>query len=158
VTAPVPAGPTDAQAELREVLNWLDELEAATGNQPWSATVPGMVHADPAGRLKGRYVASVEHAADAAAIVVAHNALPKLIAAVRAALDAQEAVRRVEALAEELEGYTQRRGRPAPGSYDYGVNLAQADAAECIRRALAGEPLTTPGDNGSGDWMGGPIG
>jgi hypothetical protein len=123
VTAPVPAGPTDAQAELREeVALWLWE----------------------------RYGSDGFAILDAADLL----ALPAL----RAALDAQEAVRRVEALAEELEGYTQRRGRPAPGSYDYGVNLAQADAAECIRRALAGEPLTTPGDNGSGDWMGGPIG
>jgi hypothetical protein len=91
VTAPVPAGPTDAQAELREeVALWLWE----------------------------RYGSDGFAILDAADLL----ALPAL----RAALDAQEAVRRVEALAEWFA-----TGRGA---------TTNAYAAIRIRRALAGEP------------------
>jgi hypothetical protein len=40
----------------------------ATSGQPWSATVPRMVHADGGFRIKSRYVASTDHDEDRAHI------------------------------------------------------------------------------------------
>jgi hypothetical protein len=46
-----------------------DEAVArATSGQPWSATVPRMVHADGGFRIKSRYVASTDHDEDRAHI------------------------------------------------------------------------------------------
>ncbi|MCU1617176.1 MAG: hypothetical protein JWO98_4716 [Frankiales bacterium] len=54
-------------------------------------------------------------------------------------------VEAVEDVAEDYEGYVADRGRPAPGSYDHGLNMAQKAAAVDLRRAL-GTPTTGGGE------------
>jgi hypothetical protein len=54
-------------------------------------------------------------------------------------------VQAVEALAEDYEGYVADRGRPAPGSFDHGLNMAQKAAALDLRRAL-GTPTAGGGE------------
>ena len=62
----------------------------------------------------------------------------RLLADAAAGRAAQEAVERVRALAGDYEGYVTDRGRPEPGSFDHGLNMAQRAAAIDIRAAIEG--------------------
>lgn len=77
----------------------------------------------------GSFVTMTEdlNPADAAAIVAAHNALPQLVAAVRAVLTEAEA----------LDRFADAVPYAATGSYDDGRKRAQANAAARIRGAVA---------------------
>ena len=70
--------------------------------------------------------------------VLALPEMRRLLADAAAGRAAQEAVERVRALAGDYEGYVTDRGRPEPGSFDHGLNMAQRAAAIDIRAAIEG--------------------
>jgi hypothetical protein len=118
------------------LLDELDRLREAATPGPWvndsheiHQGIPGFMDVPNVGQWIGETcrVDDPRSDADAALIVAAVNAVPRLTAALRGVL----------ALAEDLDGYVSQRGRPTGGSYDYGVNLAQTDAAISIRETIA---------------------
>lgn len=114
--------PEGVAARLAE----LAALHAAATPGPWGTPVaPTWIHrAEALG-----HVGTTEHAEDAALIVAAVNALPDLIAAVRAVAD----------LADELEDWRANAIRYAENGRPTSVEVAQAKTrALAYQRAIAG--------------------
>jgi hypothetical protein len=66
-----------------------------------------------------------------------HEEADELLTLIAAARERDRLHAAVEGLAERLEVRVANRGRPAPGTYDHGVNRAQTDAAISLRSLLA---------------------
>ena len=73
---------------------------------------------------------------------VVHRALPVVLAA--EARGRAEAAAKIREIADDLDSYAHDRGRPAPGSYDHGLSMAQRATATDLR-VLAAD-LTAPAD------------
>jgi len=120
--------------DLRALLDGLDAALAKATPGPWAQQngAPNFVYGDPE---VGIFVCDTGHdvladgqpTADAALIVAAVNALPALLAAVRAAAD----------LAGELDGHVMPRSFHPAGTHSDGASSAYADAAVRLRAALS---------------------
>jgi hypothetical protein len=81
-------------ADVRDRLRQLTEAHAAATAGPWESPYPFTKLIDAPGSTDNMAIVQCDSAADAAAIVAEHNAVPDLIAALTAVLD----------LADELDG------------------------------------------------------
>jgi len=119
----------------------LDKLREAATAGPWEVDgrcgpVMGAAILPPYGYSETPVVAldaGVIRQADAALIVAAVNALEPLLAEVRRGRALREAV---EGLADDLDSYVAARGKPKTGTYDDGLNRAQAATATDLRVIL----------------------
>ena len=123
----------------------LDKLREAATAGPWWAWDRGVgwhiVTEDPATVGRGSVPVTLPEGMrtdlargeDAALIVAAVNALPDLLAEVRRGRALREAV---EGLADDLDSYVAARGKPKTGTYDGGLNRAQAATATDLRVIL----------------------
>jgi hypothetical protein len=141
VTAP------DTTGELREA-EWVARLAEAIQDHRDAATGPTTREQDYRPGAPCRYCSDYPgplHEGSDCPRAVANAILPALRALLAERDTLAAKMQAVEGLAEDYEGYVADRGRPAPGSYDHGLDMAQKAVALDLRRAL-GTPTTGGGE------------